>query len=552
MGLLLAIGYLFVVPLWEAPDEPYHYGNVAYVWKHGSYSLRYFSAGQPGVHQGERSQPPFYYWVASLVTNPWARPWSVAMEPLDHTQCREDARKFTNVGDTTWPLLLRAVSLVFLLATALVTAMSVRSGFPDDPLLAATAVAMVWVVPQILFAGTVISNDSLAMLAGAALFGLWIRARKAPSLIQMVVLGAVGFASLLTKFNLIPLYVLGLPLAFVLGDGSFRRRMQFAEAYSLVGLWGAAVVLLLRRDLAYSVTSILARRVTVHQYKVDWIPSLQTVWESYWAKFGWMNVDVSSPVRYMFWTASIALLLGMVGWISRHPHRRSPVLLAAGFATALCGGLVVNLFSFGQGQGRHLFPAVAAFALLGAVGLRGYLSPRFARWGALALALCGNVYALGFVIPSAYAAQSHQLVLGTSCCQGSDVTPLLCPGRPERQAFLSLLPGLTRVGIVPATFRLPVRGNIEMTLLDRQTGEIVAADTTQAKNLPDGQFYYLDFPPIPDSQGRWFIIRIEATEILRGKLALFWSMEDRCADAMRVSGPGDLRFTSYHLAAGER
>jgi hypothetical protein len=186
------------------------------------------------------------------------------------------------------------------------------------------------------------------------------------------------------------------------------------------------------------------------------------------------------------------------------------------------------------------------------VGLRGYLSRRFARWGALALALAGNVYALGFVIPSAYAVQSHRFVLGTSCCQGAQVTPILYPGRPERQAFLSLLPGLTRVGIVPATFRLPVRGSIEMTLLDRRTGEIIAAETVEGANLSDGQFHYLDFPPIPDSEGRWFIIRIEAPDILRGKLALFWSMEDRCTDAMRISGPGDLRFASYHLASDER
>lgn len=551
-GLVLAAAYLFIIPLWEAPDEPYHYGNVVYVWKHGAYSLRYFSAGQPGIHQGERSQPPLYYWIASLATSPWARPWAVKMEPLDDTQCREAAWKFLNVGDTTWPRLMRGVSLMFLLATAVVAAMGVRARFPDDPVLAATTVSMVWIVPQVLFAGTVISNDSLAMFAGTVLFALWFRAREAPDLRYMVLLGAVGFVALFAKFNLVPLYLLGVPLAFIVAPGPFRRRLHYAEAYSLVGLWTSAIALLLRRDLAWSVTSILTRRIGMQQFKVDWMPSLQTVWESYWAKFGWMNVGVPSPIRYLFWTVSIALILGVSGWASRQAHKRNAVVLAAGFVTAQCAGLVASLLSFGQAQGRHLFPAVAAFSFLGAAGFRGYLSRGNARWGALVFALVGNAYVLGFVIPSAYALQSPRFVLGTSCCQGAQVTPLLYSGHPEQQAFLSLLPGLTRVGIVPATFRLPVRGNMKMTLLDRRTAEIVATQTTQGADVSDGQFLYLDFPPIPDSEERWFIIKIEATETLRGNLALFWSLKDRCPDAMRISGPGDLRFVTYHLSYRQR
>jgi hypothetical protein len=368
----------------------------------------------------------------------------------------------------------------------------------------------------------------------------------------MVLLGAVGFVAMFTKFNLVPLYLLGLPLAFYVAPGPFRRRLHYAEAYSLVGLWISAIALLLRRDLVSSITAILTRRIGLQQYKVDWVPSLETVWESYWAKFGWMNVGVPSPVRYLYWTVSIALILGVAGWASRKVHNRKAVVLAGGFVIAQCAGVLVNLFSFGQAQGRHLFPAVAAFSFLGAVGLRGYLFKRYARWGALALALVGNAYALGFVIPSAYPVESFRLVLGTSCCQGVQVTPPLCLGRPERQAFLSLLPGLTRVGIVPATFRLPVRGRIQMTLLERRTGDIIATRTTEGADISDGQFLHLDFPPIPDSEGRWFIIKVEAVEHLQGNLALFWSSEDRCPDARRIASDGDLRFVTYHLRSSLR
>jgi hypothetical protein len=265
-----------------------------------------------------------------------------------------------------------------------------------------------------------------------------------------------------------------------------------------------------------------------------------------------MNVGIASPVRQFFWTVSIALVLGVAGWMSRRGHTRKAVLLAIGFVVAQGAGLFVNLSSFGQAQGRHLFPALAAFSFLGAMGLRGYLSLNNARRCALVLAVIVNAYTLGFVIPSAYGKGSSKFVLGNSCCQGAEVTAVLSPGNPERQAFLSLLPDLNRVGIVPATFRLPVRGEVEMTLLDRRTGEVAATRVFDGAQVADGRFLYLDFPPIPDSEGRWFIIKIEPREALRGKLALFWSREDRCSDALRVSGPGDLRFASYHLSDDEQ
>ncbi len=76
---------------------------------------------------------------------------------------------------------------------------------------------------------------------------------------------------------------------------------------------------------------------------------------------------------------------------------------------------------------------------------------------------------------------------------------------------------------------------------------MLAQRTISGKELKDGRWLFLDFPPIPESEGRRYTIVVEPVGKVRGMLHLFYSPRDLCPNSRRLTGEGDLRFASYHV-----
>lgn len=543
----MGIAYLLVVPLWEAPDEPYHLANVAYVRKHGLYTLTHGVSELPQNLKAESSQPPAYYVISAAASRVLGNFSGLDFATMEESACWDDSWRFYNWGDTALPRCLRAVSLLFLLACGLLLGHACTVSCPQDPHLAGTALAMLWAVPQVMFVGTAISNDSMAMAAGALILLLWIMAARSPSRLRFLLLGVVSLLVLSVKFSLLALAAAGCAAAPMMGRYRIRRRMIHLLIYALPALVAVGLVIMLAPGMGHNVLHVVGRRAVVHSMKLRPLTTIPLAWESFWGRFGWMNVPLHSSVRLAFWTLTVLLAMGVGTLMSRTREIRTAGWIALLLATVTTAAMVVNLRHSGQAQGRHVFPAIAAMSLLGALGLRGYLASRHARMAAWAIALSGSAYVLGILIPAAYGDEPSDLVLGTACCEGTNLTPLLGAGLPERQAFVSSRHNLTRVGIVPATHGLPVRGTITLSLMDRATREPVASRSVSGADIRDGRYLFLDFPPIPDSRGRGYMIRVEAEGIVRGRLALFYSPEGDCPHGARVPGRGHLRFATYHL-----
>jgi len=551
LGAAIGVSYMFVVPLWEAPDEPSHYGNIAYVRKYGVYPLTFVASKEMGMYQGETSQPPLYYWITEFLTRSVAKPRATEVEPVGNAPCRDDPWRFRNIGETTWPRTMRAVSLFFLLLAGLTASAAAKIAFRDELSLPGTVMSVFWLVPQVMFTGAVISNDSLAMAGGSLLLLLWSLALRAPSLRRMLLLGTVGMVVLFTKFNLLPLFLAGVVYSLFVSNSGIRRRMFFAEAYLIPGLWTTAIALLVFPDQVRRLTWLVGTRIEAQFVGPKVLPIIASVWETYWGRFGWMNVSMGTVPRLIFWTLTIILLLGATARLTRKKSGRNLAIIASGMIIAEIVALLVDLGHSAQGQGRHLFPGAGAFSLLGALAIGEYVGGKRARWVGAFLAILSNGYVLGVVLPSAYSVTPPDMILGTASCRGTDITPCLRSGQPESETFTSALPGLTRVGLVPATFDLPLRGQVELSLLDMSSGVVVETKTMNASEMQDGRFLYLDFPPISNSEGREYSLSAQTKDGVKGSLAFFLSMEDVCPDAFRNSGPGDLRFVSYHSYRGD-
>ncbi len=541
LGACLGFAYLMRVPLWEAPDEPYHLTNILYVRKYGLYTLTHGASELPVNMKGESSQPPLYYAVGALVARVLRRP-PVEFGAMEHPECWDQPWKFYNWGDTALPRVLRGLSLAFLLACGLLSARAGALAAPGDTHLPGTTMAMVWAVPQVLFVGTTISNDAMAMASGALLFVLWLGSWRDPSWWRPAVAGVVTAGALAVKFTLVPYAVAGALVSLAFGP-SWRARCRNLALFLGPTLVALAFLALVAPDAAARVRYLLETRVGVQPLRLRPLLVLPLAWESFWARFGWMNVPVAPEVRVLFWSVSVALSIGLGATI--HERRvKVPLLVALVLVCGAVGAFVLNLRHSGQVQGRHLFGVIAPLSLLGAWGLRGYLSPLAARWTAGALAACGSAYVVLSVMPAGYGEEPSDLLLGEACCSGSQITPCL-DSRREAQTFIASMPRLCRVGVVPATHGLPVRGRVRLWL---QGGDAVLAQRTiSGKELKDGRWLFLDFPPIPESEGRRYTIVVEPVGKVRGMLHLFYSPRDLCPNSRRLTGEGDLRFASYHV-----
>jgi 4-amino-4-deoxy-L-arabinose transferase-like glycosyltransferase len=101
-----------------------------------------------------------------------------------------------------------------------------------------------------------------------------------------------------------------------------------------------------------------------------WVSALSQLYASFWARFGWMNV---APPAWVTWFYVIIGLVGVAGLALRSPVAGHWVLLVL---PVLAGAWVLS-FALTAGlvawQGRLLFPALPAIAILLALGMQNVL-----------------------------------------------------------------------------------------------------------------------------------------------------------------------------------
>lgn len=444
--LLLALAYGLVNPLFEAPDEHWHYFTAQYVADNGRLPQ---VSDPPDEWLGqEAAQPPLYYVLGSLlvrlVDTEGARQlvWPNPLVHLGDASAPNNLNAFVHGPWEQWPWhgyalaahLLRALSTLLGLGTLLFIYGSGRIVWPDRPRRALLATGLVAFLPQFLFIHSAVSNDSLIALLSAATLWQLLRLWRGPlARGRLLLLGVtIGLAILSKTAGLLLLaYAVGVLLFRTL----WRRRQLWPVARdlfifllvpaALLGGW-----LLWRNWTLYGDVTAAGqfvriaggdRSFTLAQVLAE-TPGL---WTSLFALFGWFNVRAPG---WVYWVWNALLLLALAGaaiaalrqvgkWNGLHTAagpgngaRQDGATQAAGFVVAawlalwvllVYAGLLAFMLRTPAAQGRLLFPALLPLALGAAFGM-DCLHRR--SWGvALPLALVTALYCLLIVIPHAYA-----------------------------------------------------------------------------------------------------------------------------------------------------
>ncbi len=410
--IVLSVCYHYAVPLFEAPDEPSHIEYLAFLHQEGRLPRHEASPDVPG----EGIQPPLYYLMAwpsfatlssdgsdlyrslhrvNLHLYGYGRSRALDLaQPLILFRIPggrlSRPRVFEEHPHLSWLLGLRWMSLFFGVLAVAVTffaAIRITESLPVSFLTA----GLLGFNPQFLFVCNYVNNDSAAAALGAMAFYLVATSLTQqaghPARRHYLLLGLLLAAGFLLKKTTIPGLAVAALTLISCDSRPIRRRLADAGSMICLALLLAAPYLYWNLRVHGDPFGIGVEQAanallpSPDQYGGLW-PYFSKVYfswtfESYWAWFGWMNLQVPQAAYWVFFVLTCTGILGFILQArARQATSQPQVLVGRSLQVYLLGAILSTLAAHVwfnvhvvQPQGRHLFPVAPQIAFLLAVGL---------------------------------------------------------------------------------------------------------------------------------------------------------------------------------------
>jgi 4-amino-4-deoxy-L-arabinose transferase-like glycosyltransferase len=438
--LLIVFSYSVANPLFEAPDEHWHYFTAQYIADAGR--LPVVAEVYDEWLGQEAAQPPLYYLLGSLLVAPidssgareqvWQNPFAW----IGRADALANVNRMVHTPSETWPWhgyalaahLLRGLSALLGLGTLLFVYSSAAILWPDDLRRAHLATALVAFLPQYGFIHGAIGNDSLITLLSSAaiwqLLRMWLTHINKRRLFMLGI--TIGLAALSKNAGLLLFFYAGIVLFLIaIRD---KNRSLVGKTLLLVFVPGLLMVggLWWRNWTLYGDVTATNQFVRIAGGNRDYsllqvLGETNGLWVSLIAVFGWFNVRAPEWI-YLVWNIAVALAFAG-GFKTTYNYVRSgkhkihlsqrpsplsllrqhqfPMILLLLWFLMVYAGLVYFMLQTEAAQGRLLLPAVTPMAVLLACGLSQFESSAIYRVGPLA-ALLTTVFCVFLVIRPTY------------------------------------------------------------------------------------------------------------------------------------------------------
>ncbi|MFZ0547897.1 MAG: glycosyltransferase family 39 protein [Candidatus Promineifilaceae bacterium] len=400
--LILSSIYSFLIPPFEGPDESQHFAYIEWLASGKGFPPQGAAAWDTPIEQ-EAGQPPLYYLVASLpvrlvdFNDPPAvyRPNPYFVAPLPREVPDNDNRAIHYPTDAH-PLaggwlafyLARTTTLGWGIFLLLSIYGLTRQVVPDDPQLALMAAFLVAVNPQVLFIGSMISNDiPVAAMGTLTLWLLAVLIRRGEGRRLAFGLGvALGLATLI-KINAMTLALpigIGLLWLWYSRQASMRQLIEMGgliglAAASVTGWWFIRVWSLYGSPLGVETHDLTPWAITDPEMLADFHLRWFDVGRSFWLSLGWGTIRPHGWVYTVLLVFCLVSLAGLVRLAWR--WWRSPSPRSHQNTVALLGILLVALFVVAvflewwmrrviAPYGRLLFPAIGTIIIVLLLGWR--------------------------------------------------------------------------------------------------------------------------------------------------------------------------------------
>ncbi len=414
----LAGYYSVITPIFESPDEIWHYQFIREVAV-----KRGLPVVIPSVNQSFRNeglQPPLYYMLGAIFVA-WMNPRDLENLPAPNPYARigepayatnDNRNAFLHSSDEAFPYrgatlaahLLRLYSVLLGAATVVFTYFLGCEMFAYSPtpslvkggqggvngerigLLAAVFVAF---LPQFLFISGAVNNDNLAtMLSTAALWQLARLVRNGLGVRSALVLGLLVGGALLAKastFALVPLVLLVMVyLAWrsrTWAVGIKAGAVFLAVLALIAGWWFARNVQVYGQVYPFTPLAALvgARPTSLSLWR--WLTAEgEGLRLSTWGVFGWFNI-LGAPWFYLLYDGLAAFgSVGLIYALLRRENLSPRLLILPLWIVASAIALWRYSSIITSTQGRLLFPALPAWGVLWAWGTLTLVPNRLHAW----------------------------------------------------------------------------------------------------------------------------------------------------------------------------
>lgn len=425
----LGVTYSVVTPIFEAPDEPWHY----YFIKHlaDGHGLPVQDPKNIGPWRQEGSQPPLYYALGALATfwidaddieellwfNPQANPGQRTSLGNKNLFVHTERESFPYRGATLAVHLVRLFSVLMGAGTVLLTYLIALEIFPECRALALGAAALNAFIPQFLFISGAVNNDNLVTLLSTLALFLIIRLLRNSQFVtrHWSLLGFVLGLAALSKLSALVLFPLA---AIAVAVAAYRRRslgpfvkgfaVALSVAFLVAGWWYA------RNWVLYGDPTGLKAMLAIAGRREELLTNLAELWGefrglrmSFWALFGWCNV-IAAPLSYKVLDAIILLGMGgmLLGGFRRKKAFASPVLWIPALWIAIVMAGLIRWASFTKEglQGRLIFPAISAISIFLFWGLSQWVGRQVKS---LTIAVGGAFFLFALICPFRYIAPAY-------------------------------------------------------------------------------------------------------------------------------------------------
>ena len=425
LTLVRGVIYVSVIPPWQAPDEFRHFEYIKLLQQKRRF-LRSQDTSLPLQREIIASMIEHNYWKfgrAVYPFDPWTPPqsfkeiiWPVDpywlfQPPLYYIMGASLVALVDGSNDIDLQLYaVRLMSVTLGLLVVFVAVVTATVLFSDDDLLVIGIPAFITFLPMHTFITSAVNNDNLAeLIVSVVVLILVLVFKEGPSLKRTALISVLIGLGLLTKRTTI--VTVPLTLAAILICSWKARSRIFHLSRTEAGLMIAVLIMGIGSVVEFwSVWQRLWVRILptlrpyfilIHGADFSGIFTSESLrlfthyvtvlFESFWARFGWMNVRLD-PIWYQLVAlVSVAAILG-VGILAirtvRSPATMAPwqkqclllFFLCVAFAIAIAMGYGIRLWahfrSFQSGiravppQGRYIFVAIIPIASLFMLGLR--------------------------------------------------------------------------------------------------------------------------------------------------------------------------------------
>ncbi len=387
-----SVVFVFLVPPFEANDEPYHLEYINYIIKNSALPNQLKENEKVNI---EGHQFPLYYIVgASVVKIIWGN------APVDFHLIYNKKHfsaggpenlvpVFNHVENNPFPdneskvkfYLLRLLSIFFSIIN-LFFIYKISKLFFEGNRLVNLCLFFAASIPQFIFVSSTITNDTLANLLGTLSVYAFLIFLKDSSLKNIIIFSLFFSLSLLCKktlFFLIPAVIISSAYAFhikrINRDTLIKLSASLLIFTIIISGWFFYRNFIIYDDVLLS--NIEKITVPMHYdpksifslyFLLPFIPGL---FGSFFGVFGWMNVAMPFIVYVFYFLFTAAGVIGIIKNFSLKKINPDKIFITCALIVCFAGIVYYNL-SYTQHQGRFLFPVLSLICICLIKGLQKF------------------------------------------------------------------------------------------------------------------------------------------------------------------------------------